>query len=297
MNTENLLFELRRKNIIDKINGEYIINPSIDLSTMDISLGFDNVAIQQGRSRCDSRLDANIESEVIRGIKRPIPLIASNMSTVVDSFFCTRLYNLGALGVMHRALPEEELLSEIKSISEQCDIVCASVGSGNDQVDLAKKIIQAGANVIFIDIAHGYSQSVIDTAKAIKKYSSSIKVVVGNTTNINMLIECQDVADGCKVGLSQGFSCKTKDMAACAEQQFSAVYKFKYLAKKYGIPIISDGGVRKPADFVKSTAAGANSVMAGKIFAACPESGGRQRRCSIPTRARSRRSTLRRTLW
>ena len=204
MNTEKLLSELYAKNIIFKINNEYHINPSVDLSAMDISLGFDHIAIKQGRSRCDSRLDAQIESEVIRGITRPVPLIASNMSTVTDSSFCTKLYNLGALGVMHRALPEEDLIAEIKSIAEQCDTVCASVGVGNNQVGLAKKLIEAGANVIFIDIAHGYSQSVIDTAKSIRRYSSLTKIVVGNTTNPDMLEECQSIADCCKCGIGQG---------------------------------------------------------------------------------------------
>ena len=75
-----------------------------------------------------------------------------------------------------------------------------------------------------------------------------------------------------KVGIAQGYACETKNTAGCTERQFSAVLKFKALSNQYGIPIISDGGIREPADFTKAIAAGANSIMAGKIFAECPES-------------------------
>lgn len=87
-----------------------------------------------------------------------------------------------------------------------------------------------------------------------------------------MLHETCDFVDAIKVGIAQGFACETKNTAGCTEKQFSAVFKFKELSKQYGIPVISDGSLREPADFTKAIAAGANSVMAGKVFAACPES-------------------------
>ena len=89
-----------------------------------------------------------------------------------------------------------------------------------------------------------------------------------------MMHEVNDFADAVKVGIAQGFACETKNTAGCTEKQFSAVLKFKELSKSLGLPIISDGGIREPADFTKAIAAGANSVMAGSIFAACPESAG-----------------------
>jgi IMP dehydrogenase/GMP reductase len=87
-----------------------------------------------------------------------------------------------------------------------------------------------------------------------------------------MLYEVYRFADALKVGIGSGAACTTKNTAGCYEPQFSAVLKFKEEARRLGMPVISDGGIREPADFVKAVGAGAGAVMAGSIFARCPES-------------------------
>ena len=273
-NVNKILYDLCKMNIVgfDKINHKYYINPSIENEKMPISLGFDDVAIMQKENKCESRLDVDITSEVIRGVKLKVPMMASNMSTVTDAKFCILLNKLGALGVMHRATDDDMICSEIAEISKQCEWVAGSLGADDDQLNLTKKMIKSGANILFVDIAHGYSQKVFEMGKKIKKNFPHVKVILGNTTNENMLYECYEFADAIKVGIAQGFACETKNTAGCTEKQFSAVNKFKYISKEFDIPIISDGGVREPADFTKAIGAGANSIMAGKIFSACPES-------------------------
>lgn len=251
---------------------EYIIKAQKELESMPVSYGFDSVSIIQEKNLCVSRLDADIKSEIFREVYRPIPLIASNMSTVVNADFCIQLYKAGALGIMHRATSDEIIISEIKKISKECDITVASIGIGNDQYELATKLIKAGATGICIDVAHGYSDVVMDLGRKIKKNFKDVKLIIGNTVNPYMLGEVADFADALKIGIGQGAACTTKNTAGSTEKQFSAVYKFKYLAKEYGLPIISDGGIREPADFTKAIGAGANSVMMGSKFAACNES-------------------------
>jgi IMP dehydrogenase len=244
----------------------------VKISDFDISVGFESIAIKQKKNKCNSRLDVKTGSEIIKGIFRPIPLIAANMSTVTSPEFCIKLWEQGALGVMHRALSDSDAIKAIKQIAKKCQVACASVGVGNSQFDFAKELIRAGANAIFIDIAHGYSDAVIEIGRQIKEFSNATKVIVGNTTNTDMVKEVSNFADAIKVGIAQGFACETKDTAGCTEKQFSAVYKFREIARSEGLPVISDGGILKPSDFVKAIGAGANCVMAGKIFAACPES-------------------------
>ncbi len=239
---------------------------------MEQSLGFESISIKQKKNRCSSRLDADTKSEIIRGIKVQIPLIAANMSTVINADFYIKLSELGAFGFLHRALQEADYVSEVLKVTKNCQWVPVSIGVGNDQYNLAQTLIKNGANVIVIDIAHGYSDTVIDLGKKLKTDFPHIKMVVGNTVNPDMMYEVEDFADAVKVGIAQGFACETKNTAGCTEKQFSAVLKFKELSKKMGLPIISDGALREPADLVKSIAAGANSAMAGSIFAACPES-------------------------
>lgn len=241
---------------------------------IELSLGFEDVAIKQKKSIVKSRLEVCIDSEVIKGISRRIPMIASNMSTVCDADFCIQLYENGALGILHRAMPDEEIVNQIGQISKRCDIVAGSIGIGGSQFELATRMVRAGCNVLTIDVAHGYCDEVIDLAKKIKRFSKDTKVVVGNTVNIGLMEELADVADAVKVGIAQGLACETKNTAGCTEKQFSAVLKFKNISKQLGIPVISDGGIREPADFTKAIAAGASSVMAGSVFCRCPESAG-----------------------
>jgi IMP dehydrogenase len=246
----------------------------MELITSPISLGFEDVAIQQAKNICSSRLDVNLRSEVFRDMFLDIPIIAANMSTVVDADFCIRLRELGALGVMHRALPEEEYLAQIKKISDKYDIVAASIGVGDNQFELCKKLVDCGANVIVIDIAHGFSQPVIDLGRRIKNEIKDVKVIVGNSINPNMLYEVNDFADAVKFGIANGASCETKNTAGCNEKQFSCILKCKEISKHLGLPIISDGGIREGADIVKAIGAGAMSVMVGSALARCPESAG-----------------------
>lgn len=191
----------------------------------EISLGFDSVAIKQKKNKCASRLDVNIETEVIKGIVRPVPLIASNMSTVTNPFFCVDLWDHGALGVMHRADSNESLIACAEYISQYCDTVCMSVGIGDGQFELATDLIKNGANVIFIDVAHGYSDAVIDLGRKIKSYAREVKVVVGNTTNIDMLNEVADYADAVKVGIGQG--CFTEETMIISQSGLKPINRIK----------------------------------------------------------------------
>jgi IMP dehydrogenase len=239
---------------------------------LEESLGFDSVAIKQEKNVCLSRLDANIESEVIKGIKLHVPLIAANMSTVTNADFCILLSKLGAMGVLHRAESLDNILVQVAKIAKECEHVAVSVGVNESALEDVKDMVGVGANIVFIDIAHGYCDPVISLGRAIKADLPHVKVVLGNAVNTGLLLETFEFADAIKVGIGQGFACETKNTAGCTEKQFSAVLKFKELSRQTGVPIISDGGTRESADFVKAIAAGANSVMAGKIFAECPES-------------------------
>lgn len=272
---EILSFDLFNKNVIifDKQNGRYKLNQNMLIT--EESIGFENISFKQKKNICKSRLDVKTNSEIFRGVNTEIPLIASNMSTVINSNFYNIIHKNGAFAFLHRALAVSDYLKEISNIKEN-QYRAVSIGIGNDQYELAKLLIKNGANVILIDIAHGYCDPVIELGRRLKKEYPHIKIVVGNTTNVDMMYEVDDFADAVKVGIAQGFACETKNTAGCTEKQFSCVLKFKEVSKKLGLPIISDGGTREPADVVKALAAGANSVMAGSIFASCSESAAKE---------------------
>lgn len=169
---------------------------------MQKSYKFDEVAIIQEKCICQSRSDVKIESEITKGITRPIPLIAANMASVTNAQFCFKLYQLGALGILHRAIGEEEYLKEVKTLASNCPVVAASIG--NNDHDLLAKLIKAGANLVVIDVAHAYCDATIDMCKHIRKIYPHIQIMVGNTININMLDKIDRWADGLKIGCASG---------------------------------------------------------------------------------------------
>lgn len=235
------------------------------------SYSFREIALVPQKNICKSRLDTSIKSEIVRGRWLDTPFIAANMSTVCNAQFCIKLNTLGSMGILHRAMSSKDLINETKILSENSELVAVSIGVAKDQFSLVKQLVTVGANIIVIDIANGYTNRAIELGRKIKK-EYPVKLIIGNTTNVGMLYEVEDFADAIKIGIANGLACETKNTTAFTEGQFSTVLKFKTISKKLGLPVISDGGIREPADVVKAIAAGANSIMAGSIFAKCPES-------------------------
>lgn len=244
---------------------------------MKRSFSFQDIALVPQKNICKSRLDANIESEIIRGVIRPIPIISSNMKSVTNADFAIMLYRLGAFGILHRAWADETLyLKEAKKVGQECRWAAASIGIDKEAYELARLLVAVGINIICIDIANGYCDRAIKLGRKIKNhFGNEVKVVIGNSTNIGFLEECADFADAVKIGIGSNSSvCETFIATGFTEGQFSAVLKFKELSKYYGIPVISDGGIRNPKDVCLAIAAGANSAMLGTVLAKCPESAG-----------------------
>src|SRR5579863_5308844 len=105
----------------------------LDLSKLEISLGFDQVAIKQKKNVCPSRLSVETTSEIFRGFTIKIPLIASNMSSVINAEFLNKILELGAFGFLHRALPENKYIEEVKQVAKVNSAVPISIGIGDSQ--------------------------------------------------------------------------------------------------------------------------------------------------------------------
>jgi IMP dehydrogenase len=271
---DGVLNQLIKNNILffSREDKEYKISSSFLANIIPQSLSFNDIAILQKNRIVNSRSEVDTSSEIIRGVKIQVPIIAANMFGVTNSDLCINLSKLGGMGVLHRAMKESDILLSIKECSKEIEWVAASIGVNGFYLKMLNKMIKNGCNIIFIDIAHCYSDNVFDFVKKIKMEYPFLKIVLGNTTNIEVLYKTYDFIDALKVGIGQGSVCETKDTAGCTEKQFTAILKFKDISKSFGIPIISDGSIKIPSDFSKAIAAGASSIMAGRIFAKCPES-------------------------
>ena len=135
-------------------------------------------------------------------------------------------------------------------------------------------LIAAEADVVVVDTAHGHSQNVIDTVKAIKK-KYDIDVIAGNIATAEAAEELIKAgADAVKVGIGPGAICTTRIISGVGVPQVSAILDCAGVAEKHGIPVIADGGIRHSGDITKAIAAGASSVMIGSLFAGLKESPG-----------------------
>ena len=150
--------------------------------------------------------------------------------------------------------------------------VAAAIGVGH--YDRAKALVEAGVDAIVIDSAHGHSKGIIDTLKWVKE-NLQVDVVVGNIANPAAVSDLAAAgADGIKVGIGPGSICTTRIVAGVGVPQISAIDDCAREAKKYGVPIIADGGIKYSGDVAKALAAGADSIMAGSLLAGCEESPG-----------------------
>ncbi|MFW5820069.1 MAG: IMP dehydrogenase [Bacteroidota bacterium] len=155
--------------------------------------------------------------------------------------------------------------------------VAAAIGVTSDAVERVRILVDAGADAVVVDTAHGHHIGVIETLKKIKAEFSStdVDIVVGNIGTAEAaraLIEAG--ADGLKVGIGPGSICTTRVIAGVGVPQLTAVYEVAKVAGEKGIPVIADGGIRYSGDIVKAIAAGADSIMAGSLFAGVEESPG-----------------------
>ncbi|NLK00467.1 MAG: IMP dehydrogenase [Clostridia bacterium] len=154
-------------------------------------------------------------------------------------------------------------------------LVGAAVGIGKENIDRIYGLVNAGVDCIVIDTAHGHSRAVIQMTKKIRRLYPDIDIIAGNIATgeaARALIEAG--VDSVKVGIGPGSICTTRVVAGIGVPQLTAVYECSLEAKKSGVPVIADGGLKHSGDIVKALAAGANTVMLGGLLAGTDESPG-----------------------
>lgn len=151
----------------------------------------------------------------------------------------------------------------------------AAVGVSGDYLDRSIELVQAGCDVLVLDIAHGHSDNALHAIREIRSRLGSVDLIAGNVATAGGtrdLIEAG--ADAVKVGVGPGSICITRVVTGVGVPQLTAVMDSVQEAKRYGIPIIADGGIRQAGDVTKAVAAGAGTIMVGNMLAGTRESPG-----------------------
>jgi IMP dehydrogenase/GMP reductase len=261
----------------------------VSLTTLRLGLTFDDVLLVPQRSSIRSRRDISLETHLTRRYQVRMPIVAANMDTVCEAEMAAVLAQLGGVGIIHRFLTAEvqaDMVREAKAAdvtpnAAVCEngrlLVGAAVGTDHDAMTRSAALIDAGADVIVLDIAHGHADHAIDTLTELKQKFPEVEVVAGNVATrvgAEQLVEAG--ADAIKVGVGPGGVCTTRLVAGVGVPQLTAIADCAGLTDADGnlVPVIADGGIRSSGDIAKALGAGASTVMIGSLFAGTKESPG-----------------------
>lgn len=151
----------------------------------------------------------------------------------------------------------------------------AAVGVTGNMMERIDALVKAQVDVVTLDTAHGHSKGVLDAVTQIKKAYPELQVIAGNIATAEATEDLIKAGADCvKVGIGPGSICTTRVVAGVGVPQLTAVMDCAEVGRKYGIPVIADGGLKYSGDIVKALAAGASVAMMGSLFAGCDEAPG-----------------------
>ncbi len=236
-----------------------------------LGLTFDDVLLEPRESGV-VRDGAKLETKLTRKINLKIPILSAAMDTVSEDAMAVSLGHLGGMAVIHRNCSIPEQVAMIRKAKRTDIIVGAAVGSYD--LDRAKALDKAGADVIVVDTAHAHNLMTIKGAREIKK-AIRAQLIVGNIATKEAAAELVKFADAIKVGIGPGSICTTRVVAGIGVPQLTAIMDVAAVARKKNIPVIADGGMKYSGDIVKALAAGASTVMLGSMLAGTKEAPGK----------------------
>src|ERR1044071_7948907 len=237
------------------------------------TLTFDDVLLKRGYAGF-GRDEIDLGTNLTRTIRLRMPLVSSPMDTVTESRLAIALGQFGGIGIIHRNLTIKDQAAEVAAVKKAGQLVGAAVGSSPGYEARVKALIQAGGDVIVVDSAHGFSKNVIAATKHIKA-AHRVDVIAGNiATGEGAEALIQAGADGLRVGMGPGAICTTRIVSGMGVPQLTAILESAKVARAHGVPVIADGGINYFGDLTKALAAGASSVMMGRLFAATEEAPG-----------------------
>ena len=238
---------------------------------------FDDVLIVPNKSEVKSRRDPSLKTQLTKRFSVNMPFISANMDTVTEAEMAIAMSNFGGVGILHRFMTTEDQVKQARLVKEAgATVIAASIGVNKEEEQRARGLIEAGVEIITVDIAHGHSTLMIDTIKMLKdKFGTKIDVIAGNVATPEACEELIEAgADAVKVGIGPGSMCTTRIITGAGVPQLTAIAWCAQVANEKGIPLIADGGIKTSGDIVKALAAGAQTVMMGSLLSGTLETPG-----------------------
>ena len=235
--------------------------------------------------------EVDLSTQLAPNLKLNVPFLSASMDSVTETKMATTMDRNGGLGVIHKNMSADDqakMVAAVKAIENDASqypnaavdannhlLVAAAVGVTSDTFDRASALLNAGADAIIIDTAHGHSAGVLRKVAEIRQQLPDATLIAGNVATgegTRALFEAG--VDVVKVGIGPGSICTTRVVAGVGVPQLTAIYDAAQVAREFGKPIIADGGMKYSGDIVKALAAGGNAVMFGSMFSGTDEAPG-----------------------
>ena len=243
---------------------------------MRYALTYDDVALVPQFNNIPSRTEPSLESWLTKKLKVGMPILAANMDSVISHELADLLIAEGSIPIFHRFVPFEEQEAWVKKYAGKTFVSC-----GIQKIDETRKLLDLGALGVCIDVAHGHSDRMFQYIHELKKFHPDKEIIAGNVCTAMAYHDLVNAgADAVKVGVGPGAACTTRMVTGFGVPQFTAVQDCARVAEKLRVPLIADGGIRTSRDVVLALAAGASTVMIGKLFALTKESAAPKRKSS-----------------
>ncbi len=235
---------------------------------------FDDVALVPQFNNVPSRTEPVLETWLTKNLKIEMPLVCSNMDTAIGEELADILIASGSIPIFHRFTDLKTQEMWVKKYGKKTFISC-----GIQKIDETRSLLDLGAAGVCIDVAHGHSERMFKFVQEIKRTHPHIEVIAGNVCTPMAYHDLVNAgADAVKVGVGPGAACTTRVVTGFGVPQFTAIQDCAKIAEKLRVPLIADGGIRNSRDVVLALAAGASTVMIGKLFALTTESAAQKRK-------------------
>lgn len=243
------------------------------------ALTYDDVALVPQFNNIPSRTEPSLESWLTKKLKVSIPILAANMDSVISDELAEILLASGSFPIFHRFLPLGEQEKWVKKYKDKTFVSC-----GIQKLEETRKLLDLGALGVCIDVAHGHSDRMFRHIEELKRTHPDKEIIAGNVCTAMAYHDLVNAgADAVKVGVGPGAACTTRMVTGFGIPQFTAVQDCARIAEKLRVPLIADGGIRTSRDVVLALAAGASTVMVGKLFALTKESAAPKRKANTPS--------------
>lgn len=244
------------------------------MSEIRDGLSYDDVLIVPQRSPVDSRAEIDLSTTLAPGLTLGLPITSAAMDTVTEADLAIALSQAGGLGVLHRFLSNEKLVAEVEHVSKAGERVGVALGIDENAHKRAAAVVEAGADALVVDVAHGHMERALDTVSGLSD-SFDTPLIAGNVATAAGVRDLADAGAECvKVGVGPGSHCTTREVAGAGVPQLTAVMDAADAAEEVDVSLIADGGIRTSGEIAKALVAGADAVMLGGLFSGTTEAPG-----------------------